>query len=254
MKIASWNINGIRACLKKGLLEWIESEKPDVICFQETKACEHLIPDEIVNHPLYNCYFHSAERKGYSVVGVMIKKKLKPISITKGINKKEFDSEGRTIIAEFKNFILFCCYFPNGGRDHERVPYKLKYSKAIHKYINTLSKPVVITGDFNTAHHEIDLKNPKTNQKTSGFLPIERKWMDEFLKEDFVDAFRYLHPDKKDEYTWWTYRGDCRARNIGWRIDYFCVSNQLLKKVKDCFHDRNVLGSDHCPLYLDIKV
>ncbi len=252
MKIASWNINGIRACHKKGLLDWVNNHKFDIICFQETKAQEDQVPKDIIEHPDYKGFYVSAVKKGYSGVAILVHKRVKKFEILKGLGKKKFDDEGRTIAIKTPNFTLFNCYFPNGGREHDRVPYKMDYCKFLAKYIEEISGNIIVTGDYNTAHHEIDLANPKSNTKTSGFLPIERKWMDDFVEKGYIDAFRTKYPKKAGEYTWWTYRGDCRARNIGWRIDYFFTNKSFGKKIKDCYHMPEVMGSDHCPVVLEL--
>ncbi len=258
LKITSWNVNGLRACVKKGFSDWLEADKNHIICLQETKLQEEQIPIEVKEHKKYESYFSHAKKKGYSGVAVLCKKTHLPLKVTEGLGQKKFDDEGRTLILEFDSFILFCCYFPNGQRDHNRVPYKLSYSKAVAKKALELKektkKEIIITGDYNTAHHPIDLKNPKTNTKTTGFLPIERKWMDDFIKQGFNDVFRLKHPEEENHYTWWTYRGDCRKRNIGWRIDYFFTTKDLVQKVKKSYHQPEVLGSDHCPITIELKL
>ena len=255
-KIGSWNVNGLRACHKKGFLEWLNTEKPHILGLQEIKANVEQLPEELTKLKKYNAYFFSAKKAGYSGVALYISKKLEH-EVTYGLGIKKFDDEGRSIIAEFEDFILINCYFPNGQRDHGRVPYKLDFSKAVAKKAKALkkktSKPVIICGDVNTAHEEIDLANPKTNRKTTGFLPIEREWLTTFLKSGYFDAFRKFTPVENGHYTWWTYRGDCRQRNIGWRIDYFLTENSLEKQVKKCYHRPEVLGSDHCPIMLELK-
>ena len=257
MKLASWNVNGIRACVKKGFLDWLEKEKADVICIQETKAQPEQLDKNFLEHKKYNFHFGVCDRKGYSGVATLLKNNITPINIIEGIGKKKFDIEGRTLTIELEKFFIINCYFPNGGREHERVRFKMQYCKEIELFIKNLqsekNKPVIICGDFNTAHEEIDLKNPKTNQNTTGFLPIERKWVTNFIKSGFTDVFRQLHPQEPDHYTWWTYRGDCRSRNVGWRIDYFFVQKMYLKHVKKSYHRPEVLGSDHCPVILELN-
>ncbi len=257
IKISSWNINGIRACSKKGLDSWIAEKAGDIICFQETKANEDQIEKEIpiyINHPKYYTFYSSAEKKGYSGVAIFSSKNLPKPKIRNGFGIEEFDSEGRTLIAEYPKFILICAYFPNGGRDLKRVPYKLNYSKEMAKFIKILRKkslkPVILAGDYNTAHNEIDLANPKANQKTTGFLPEERAWMDDFNKEGMKDVIRSLFPEQEGLYTWWTYRNNCRERNIGWRIDYFFINEESFSLIKEAYHCPEVLGSDHCPVSL----
>ena len=258
IKIASWNVNGIRACYKKGFLEWLNNEGPEICCFQETKSSEEQVPKEILEHPHYQGFYASAEKKGYSGVGILSSKKLSPPKVIFGLEEEKFDSEGRTLIAEYDSFILFNCYFPNGQRDHGRVPYKLEYCRLIEKKATELKektgKPIIIVGDYNTAHKEIDLKNPKGNLKTTGFLPEERQWIDDFIEKGHTDIFRELHPKEEGHYTWWTYRGDCRERNIGWRIDYFFITKKARSWVQKCYHRPQTLGSDHCPIVLELHI
>ena len=258
MKITTWNVNGLRACLKKGFLDWFCREKFDIVCLQEVKASCDQLPPEVVTMPDYHISYAVAEKKGYSGVALFSRKDIAMPNITIGLGIDQFDKEGRTIVAEYPWFTLFIGYFPNGSRDHKRVPYKLAYCRQIAKKAQALwhkdKKPVIITGDFNTAHHEIDLANPHSNHKTTGFLPKERAWMDEFTQQGFHDVFRLHHPKQKGYYTWWTYRGDCRQRNIGWRIDYFFLTKSLLDCVKKIHHSPEVLGSDHCPIVLELDI
>ncbi|MEE2743593.1 MAG: exodeoxyribonuclease III [Bdellovibrionota bacterium] len=258
IKIASWNVNGIRACYKKGLLDWLNNESPHICCFQETKSSENQVPQPILEHPNYYNVYASAEKKGYSGVGILSSKKLPLPNVTYGLDEEKFDCEGRTLIAEYDSFILITCYFPNGQRDHGRVPYKMEYCKLVEKKSAELQKkskkPVIITGDYNTAHKEIDLKNPKANINTTGFLPIERKWIDDFIEKGYIDIFRESHPEEEGHYTWWTYRSNCRQRNIGWRIDYFFITEKIRPWVKKCYHQPETMGSDHCPIFLELKV
>ena len=256
LKISSWNVAGIRACEKKGFHDWVETTNPDIICLQETKAMPEQLSKELVEPTGYTALYAPAERKGYSGVATWVKEGLE-VKHSIGLGREEFDCEGRTIISEFSDFILINCYFPNGKRDHSRVPYKLDFCREVAGLALSLKKKkkkeIVICGDYNTAHHEIDLANPKTNKKSTGFLPIEREWMDEFKEQGFKDLFREFTPDESGHYTWWTYRGDCRERNIGWRIDYFWSTTGLLPRVKDCHHSPEVLGSDHCPIHLTLS-
>ena len=256
MKIACWNIIGIRAVLKKDFLKWVSKFSPEIICLQETKVNPDTLPREVNPLKGYKSYFSFAQKKGYSGVAILVKEDTNLIKIENGIGVDKFDDEGRTLIAHFDNFILFCCYFPNGQRDHNRVPYKLEYSDEVAnlaiKYKKKYKKEIIVCGDYNTAHHEIDLANPKTNTKTTGFLPIEREWMTKFENLGFTDAFRVFTPEENGHYTWWTYRNNCRERNIGWRIDYFFVTNKILKEVKKCYHLPKVLGSDHCPIVMEL--
>jgi exodeoxyribonuclease-3 len=257
MKIVSWNVNGLRAVVSKNFNDWVHNLKPDIIALQEIKA-HHSDVQHLFQHwdSEYNTHLFPAEKKGYSGTALLIKKKLSPL-ITLGINSEKFDCEGRLITAEFDDFILMNGYFPNGQRDHNRVPYKLEFSKLVLKKALELKKKtkkeILITGDFNTAHHEIDLANPKSNIDSTGFLPIERKFLDELTKKNFVDVFRYFYPHKAEQYTWWTYRSGCRERNIGWRLDYFFSSADFIQKIKTINHQTEILGSDHCPVVLELR-
>lgn len=255
MKIISWNVAGLRACEKKGFYDWYLKENPDVLCLQETKALPEQLSDRLVNPENHEALYAPAEKKGYSGVSTWVKKGVN-VTHTIGLGIDKFDIEGRTIISEFDEFILINCYFPNGQRDHGRVPYKLEFSREVAKKAIKLKKKtkkeVIITGDYNTAHTEIDLANPKTNKKTTGFLPIEREWMDEFQKQGFFDTFRKFNPEENGHYTWWTYRNNCRERNIGWRIDYFWAMNELDEKIVNSEHLFKVMGSDHCPIKLEL--
>ena len=253
MKIYTWNVNGLRAIAKKGFFDFINNEKPDILCIQETKLQEEQIDDSIKNIEGYYTYFSFAEKKGYS--GVAIFSKIKPNNIQYGIGIYEFDSEGRILIAEYDDFTLLNIYFPNGKMSDERLDYKLRFYGAIMDYSKKLldeGKKLIICGDYNTAHNEIDLKNPKSNEKSSGFLPIEREYMDKFLGKGFIDAYRYIYPEKI-EYTWWSYMFNARQKNVGWRIDYHFVSNNLIDRISDVKILTDVLGSDHCPVMLDLK-
>lgn len=257
IKVISWNVNGIRACGKKGFFEWMQKSKAQVVCLQETKAHPEQLPQEWLEPKGYDSYFASAKKKGYSGVAVYVSKKYPPISVTEGLGIEKYDSEGRTLIIEFEDFVLINGYFPNGQRDHGRVPYKLAYSQEVAdqalKLKKKLKKEVIVCGDFNTAHYPVDLANPKTNTKSTGFLPIEREWLDSFVEQGFSDIFREHHKDEVGHYTWWTYRSNCRERNIGWRLDYFFGTKKILPKVKTVSILPEVLGSDHCPIELELK-
>ena len=211
-------------------------------------------PPELLAKKNYNFFINPAVRRGYSGTAILTKEV--PLKYIDKIGIKKFDDEGRTQILEFEEYILINCYFPNGQRDHGRVDFKLEYYKKIlsifKKYVKA-GRHVVLTGDFNTAHEEIDLANPKTNQKTTGFLPHEREWMDKYINAGMIDSLRKFHPNKEGIYSWWTYRGDCRARNVGWRIDYFMVNQGMEDKLKDCHHLTEIMGSDHCPIVLKLK-
>ena len=248
MKIISWNVAGLRACLNKGLDRFFSEEKADIYCFQETKVLEEQNPF----HPLgYNEYLFPAERKGYS--GVMIYSKLEPISIKYGIDDSEYDSEGRTITLEFENFYLVNCYVPNAKRDLERMDSRMRFEDLIRKYLLDLSskKNVIYCGDLNVAHEEIDIKNPNTNHFSAGFTDQERNKMTELLNSGFIDTYRYFNPNEV-KYTWWSYMFQSRSKNIGWRIDYFIVNKDFIKNVKNTMIYTDILGSDHCPIGIEI--
>lgn len=252
MKIYSWNVNGLRAISKKNFFQWIHEVNPDILCIQETKLQEENLNNNLKNITGYYSYFSFAERKGYS--GTAIYTKIKPISIAHGIGIYKFDSEGRILILEFQNFIILNIYFPNGQMSHERLEYKMDFYNAILNYCNTLvsnGKELIICGDYNTAHTEMDIKNAKSNSNRSGFLPIERQWIDKFIKNGYTDTYRYINPGKI-EYSWWSYKFKARDRNAGWRIDYHFISNNLLSQVKNAKILTDVMGSDHCPIMLEI--
>lgn len=253
MRIFSWNVNGIRAVSKKGFFDWLEEEGPDILCLQETKANPDQLDDTLLKPNGYHPIWNSARRKGYSGVAVFCKKKPKKVHLGMGI--ESFDVEGRVIHLEFKSFDLLNVYFPNGTSGPERLKYKMDFYDAFLKHCESLRKQgrkLVVTGDVNTAHKPIDLKNPKANEKNSGFLPEERAWVDKFIAHGYVDTFRRFC-DEPDQYTWWSFRFDARKKNIGWRIDYFFVTEDLIGKVKNSFICPGVMGSDHCPIGLDIS-
>ena len=253
MRIYSWNVNGLRAITKKGFLEWIGEENPDILCIQETKLQEEQLDDSIKNIEGYTSYFSFAEKKGYS--GVATYTKTLPLSVKHGIGIERFDNEGRILITEFENFILLNIYFPNGQMNEERLAYKMEFYDAILDYCNAQvneGKAILICGDYNTAHTPMDIKNAKANEKTSGFLPMERAWLDKFISNGYTDTFRHVNPETV-EYSWWSYRFKARERNTGWRIDYHFVSNNLLPKVKAAKILTAIQGSDHCPILVDIE-
>lgn len=256
MKIVTWNVAGLRACEKKGFHDFVAETSPDVLCLQEVKASPDQLSDQLVFPEAFNAIYAMATKKGYSGVSTWVKKNI-TASHSIGLELPEFDNEGRTIISEFDHFILFNCYFPNGQRDHGRVPYKLEYSRQVSLKAQHLSKvknkAVIICGDFNTAHKEVDLANPKTNINSTGFLPIERAWLDEFQAAGFVDLYRHYHPEVLGAYTWWTFRNNCRERNIGWRLDYFWSNAQALGLIDSCDILASVQGSDHCPVLLTVR-
>ena len=250
MKLISWNVNGIRACLNKGFLDFFNSENADIFCLQETKCQEGQVELEIEG---YTSYWNSAEKKGYSGTAVFTKNR--PLKVTYGIGKEEHDKEGRIITLEFEKIYLVTNYTPNAKRELERLDYRMIWEDEIRKYLLKLNKtkPVIMCGDLNVAHEEIDLKNPKTNRGNAGFTDEERGKMTELLNAGFVDSFRYLYPEKQ-EYSWWSYMGHAREKNIGWRIDYFITSKDIEKNIKEAKIYTQILGSDHCPIGLEIEL
>jgi len=260
MIIASWNVNGLRAVLKKGFEDWIFKYTPEIVGLQEIKA-QHQDVDGLIENieNKYWVYLNPALKKGYSGTALLISKKFseKDFKIHYGLGENKFDSEGRIIWVELPNLVVINGYFPNGQRDHSRVEYKLEFSRKVVKMAleiqKKLKKDVIILGDVNTAHNEIDLANPKSNMNTTGFLPNERAFIDEMIEQGFTDIFRHFHQSLSKHYTWWTYRGDCRERNIGWRLDYFFSTKELIDKIKSVSHQTKILGSDHCPIILEIK-
>ena len=253
MKLLSWNVNGIRSIVKKGFVKWLLKESPDIICLQETKAWIEQLNKDITNIDGYKSYFNQAERKGYS--GVAVYSKPVPVKVLKGLGVKEFDNEGRTLILEYPEFTLLNVYFPNGKRDHTRLQYKLDFYEAFLDYVLKLKdegKSIIVCGDVNTAHKEIDLARPKANQKTSGFLPEERAWIDKLLAHGFLDTLR-LFTDEGGIYTWWDVITRARERNVGWRIDYFFISENLRENITNAFTLPEVMGSDHCPVGIELN-
>lgn len=250
MNIITWNVNGIRAALGKNALAWAFEREPDALCLQEVKARPEQLDEEQAAQLKLPYSWNAAERPGYS--GVMTLYKNQPDEIQLGMQDPEFDVEGRIIQTRWGNLRLFNIYFPNGQRGHDRVDYKLRFYARLLELSQSLhakGELIVITGDFNTSHMPIDLKNPKANEKTSGFMPEEREWVQKYLDNGFIDAYRRLYPERV-QYTWWTYRLNARARGIGWRLDYFLVSEALMPKVKDVIIHDDVMGSDHCPVEL----
>lgn len=254
MRLVCWNVNGIRAAYRKGLLDWVRRDSPDILCLQETKASCDQLPEDLIRIPGYESYFTSAEgRSGYS--GVALYSKVHPIKVDCGIGIERFDNEGRTMIAQYPDFVLCNIYFPNGKASAERLSYKMDYYEEFLRYVNDLrssGRSVVICGDINTAHHEIDIARPKDNVKRSGFLPEERAWMDRLVASGFVDTFREQHPDDV-RWSWWDQKTRARERNVGWRIDYFFVSRDLMPRISDSFIEDEVMGSDHCPVGIEIR-
>ena len=251
MKIISWNVAGLRACLKKGSADFFQESKADIYCLQETK----LLEEQLTFHQEgYFEYLNPAERKGYS--GTMIYTKKKPLSVTYGINIEKHDQEGRVITLEYKDFYLVTVYTPNAKRGLERLDYRMEWEDDFKNYLKELDqkKPVVVCGDLNVAHEEIDLKNPKANIGNAGFTYEERNKMTDLLNAGFIDTFRYFHPNEENHYTWWSYMGNARSKNIGWRIDYFLVSERIIDKVKDTMIYQDVYGSDHCPIGISLEL
>jgi exodeoxyribonuclease-3 len=254
MKIISWNVNGIRAVYKRGDWKFFDKAKADIFCVQETKAEASQLSEDLRNPKGYFSYFdHSKGRKGYSGVGIFSKEE--PLKVLESMDVPTHDQEGRLLIAYYEDFVLLNVYFPNGGGGETRLKYKLEFYDHFFKFIQKLRKKtnVIFCGDVNTAHKEIDLARPKENEKNTGFLPIERAWIDKLEKHGWVDTFRYFHPEKKDAYTYWDQKTFARDRNVGWRIDYFFVNKEFLPNVKKSEIMNEVLGSDHCPIILEVS-
>lgn len=254
MRLVSWNVNGIRAAIRNGFWEWLSTDAPDIVCLQETRIAAEQVTDEMHTPPEYHASWHSAQRKGYSGVATFSRQMSK--AVHEGMGQRKFDVEGRVLISEHGGFTLVNAYFPSGRRGLERVAYKIEFYDTLLEYSTGLRSQghrLVVCGDFNTAHQPIDLARPKQNVKTSGFLPEEREALTRWLESGFVDVFRHAHPDA-EAYTWWTYRFNARARNIGWRIDYFLVADELMTHVQDARILTDVMGSDHCPIELQLTL
>lgn len=249
MKLISWNVNGIRSCIEKGFFDFVKKENPDVLCLQETKINEL---NDNLKIDGYELFMNHADKKGYS--GTAVYTKVKPLNVTYGIDIDVHDHEGRVITAEYDKFFLVCCYTPNSKRELERLDYRMTWEDDFRKYLKKLDdkKPVIMCGDLNVAHEEIDLKNPSSNHHNAGFTDEERNKMTELIKSGFIDSFRYFYPDKTDIYSWWSYMFHAREKNAGWRIDYFMVSEKLKDEMKDANILCDTLGSDHCPVTLEI--
>ena len=247
MKLISWNVNGLRACLTKGFLDFVQKEQPDIMALQETKMQPEQVSFEL---PGYEMYFNSAEKKGYSGTAVFVKEK--PLSVTFGMGVEEHDHEGRVITVEYPGFYFVTVYTPNSQDELRRLAYRMTWEEAFLTYLKGLDekKPVIVCGDLNVAHKEIDIKNPKSNRMNAGFTDEEREKMTVLLSNGFADTFRRLYPDARDRYSWWSYRFHARENNAGWRIDYFLVSERLMEKVQDSLIMSDVYGSDHCPVAL----
>lgn len=254
LNLISWNVNGIRAIHRKGFIDWLQKEDADIVSIQEIKAQIDQLPRKLINIPGYKSYFNSALRKGYSGVATYSKKE--PNQVINGMGIERFDVEGRLLRLDYDDFTLLNIYYPNGGSGEERLQYKMDFYDAFLDYTNGLvdeGHNLVICGDLNTAHKPIDLARPKENEETSGFLPIEREWVSKFLDNGYTDTFRMFNQDP-DNYTWWSYRTRARDRNVGWRLDYFFVNDEFKSHVKDSYILSDVMGSDHCPIGLKIKV
>ena len=251
MKLISWNVNGLRACVQKGFLDYFKETDADFFCIQESKLQEGQISLDL---PGYHQYWNYAQKKGYSGTAVFARKE--PLHVSYGLGIEEHDKEGRVITLEYENFYLVTCYTPNSQNELARLPYRMQWEDDFLTYLKQLDskKPVILCGDLNVAHTEIDLKNPKTNRKNAGFTDEERGCFTRLVENGFVDTFRYFYPDQKDIYSWWSYRFSARAKNAGWRSDYFCVSESLKDKLRDAKIHTEILGSDHCPVELDIDL
>lgn len=254
IRIYSWNVNGIRAVAKKNFHQWVREASPDILCLQETKAQRDQLDGELTDFEDYHVYFNSAERKGYS--GVAVYTKEKPLKIVTETGDETIDREGRILMLEYETFTLFNIYFPNGQQSQERLEYKLRFYDFMLDWFEKLTREgrrLVICGDYNTAHRPMDLKNPKSNEKRSGFLPVERAWIDKFISRGFVDVYRRQHPEEI-KYSWWSYRFKAREKNVGWRIDYFFVDEAFYGNVSASEIHNEVFGSDHCPISIDLEI
>ena len=249
----SWNVNGVRAVLKKGFLDWFAGESPDILCIQETKAWAEQLPESLTNIPGYHAFYCSGERKGYS--GVALYTKVPPQDVRYGFGNETYDKEGRTIVADYGDFVLLNIYFPNGRSSQERLDYKMDFYDAFLAFTEGLKaqgKNVLVCGDVNTAHKAIDLARPKENENTSGFLPLERAWMDKFLDHGYVDTFRMFN-DQPGNYSYWDMITRARDRNVGWRIDYFFANEGFRENISNAFILPDVMGSDHCPVGIELQ-
>jgi exodeoxyribonuclease-3 len=254
IRIVTWNVNGIRAIWKKGFKEWLTKDDPDILCLQETKAQPDQLNQEMMMSEDYKSYFFSAEKKGYS--GVAVYSRQEPIRVNSGFDNPHFDSEGRVLELEYEKFVLFNVYFPNGGRGPERVRYKLEFYEDLFKRVEKVRKTkknVIVCGDYNTAHKEIDLARPGPNEKVSGFLPVERAWIDKIIDMGYVDIFREFN-NEPGQYSYWDQITRARDRNVGWRIDYFMVSSEMKKMVTNATIHQQVMGSDHCPVEIEVDL
>ena len=254
MKLFSWNVNGIRAVYRHGFLPWFRGQNADVVCIQEAKAKPEQLPEDLRHPRGYHSFWHCAEKPGYSGVAVFCRRE--PLRVGYGMGSELIDREGRVLWVEFPDFMLINAYFPHARRDLSRLDFKLQFCREFLIWLETrqaVGKPVIVCGDYNISHADIDLANPRGNRKNAGFLPVERSWMDDFLERGFHDVFREAHPGQAGFYTWWCYRKGVRERNVGWRIDYHCVGSGLLDRVASVGHQPEQRGSDHCPIQLDLK-
>ncbi len=255
LTLLSWNVNGVRSTQEQGFLDWLHATAPDVLCLQETRAEEEQLPPELAQPLGYHAYWNASKRRrGYSGTALITREA--PLKVSFGLGVPAFDREGRTIVAHYPTFTLLNCYFPNGGRDHSRVPFKLAFYDAfLHKCeeLRAEGRQVIFCGDVNTAHRPIDLARPQANRFHTGFLPEERAWIDRVIEAGYVDTFRHVHPDLPGQYTWWSQRFGARDRNLGWRLDYVFVAAELLDRVTDAFIRPDVPGSDHCPVGIHLR-
>jgi exodeoxyribonuclease-3 len=254
LKLISWNVNGIRAAQRKGFLDWLAEAQPDILGVQETKAQPDQLDDELRSPEDYHTFWASAKKKGYS--GVALYSRPEPESVQVGLGIDEYDDEGRTLVADYGDFVFITAYFPNGQADLSRLPYKMRYKTDFLTFCNKLraqGKGVIFCGDVNTSHMPIDLARPKQNEKNTGFLPEERVWIDQVIAEGYIDTFRHFNPELEGAYSWWSMRSGARERNIGWRLDYFFISSDLLDRVESVGICTDVMGSDHCPVELVLK-
>ncbi len=253
MKILSWNVNGIRACAKNGFLDWFAAEAADVVCVQETKARVEQLDRELARPLGYHAHWHPAAKKGYS--GVATFSKRRPKSVEEGLGIRALDREGRVLITEFPRFVLINAYFPNSQHDHARLPHKIRFQRAMRRKMDEIrasGRNVIVCGDYNIAHRDIDLANPVGNRRNAGFLPQERSWMERTTRAGYIDAFRHFC-DEPGHYTWWSYRAGVRERNVGWRIDVFLANPELRRRLRASFHQSDVYGSDHCPVGIELR-